>query len=203
MTLLVPTLLLWTLTSYVLAALLTPAVLLFGSPVVRNFYQTLPFSRAIWRQHGWRGGVLRAQFHYWLTFNAIRRYLTLPIRQETPSFFIVGFPKCGTTTLSNHLQKVPGVAGLDGLPFHETLRKESHFFLGSAGAHRAHQRWIYRSYFPTLLVRWVHLVLWRARAFLTFDATPLFAVLPHVSHGGPTIHLLRSEFLESDLEECY
>ena len=53
----------------------------------------------------------------------VRRYLTLPLRPHLPSFYIVGFPKCGTTSMCTYLKQHPCIDGLDGLPFHEILSK--------------------------------------------------------------------------------
>ena len=53
----------------------------------------------------------------------MRRYLTLPLRPHLPSFYIVGFPKCGTTSMCTYLKQHPCIDGLDGLPFHEILSK--------------------------------------------------------------------------------
>lgn len=53
----------------------------------------------------------------------VRRYLTLPLRPHLPDFYIVGFPKCGTTSLCTYLKQHPSVHGLDGLPYHEILSK--------------------------------------------------------------------------------
>ncbi len=38
--------------------------------------------------------------------------------------------KCGTTSLAEHLKRHPALSGTAGLPYHETLSKESHFFEG-------------------------------------------------------------------------
>lgn len=38
--------------------------------------------------------------------------------------------KCGTTALAEHLRRHPALSGVDGLPYNDTLTKESHFFQG-------------------------------------------------------------------------
>lgn len=53
----------------------------------------------------------------------VRRYLTLPLRPHLPHFYIVGFPKCGTTSMCTYLKQHPCIDGLDGLPYHEILEK--------------------------------------------------------------------------------
>lgn len=55
---------------------------------------------------------------------------------------------------SRFLQLHPGISGLDGMPWHETMTKEAHFFEGVLGRRCAHQGWLYRSFFPTVLSKW-------------------------------------------------
>lgn len=86
--------------------------------------------------------------------NTLTRLFTLPMRRSLPSFYILGFPKCGTTTLAEHLKQHPAISGVDGLPYHEALRKESHFFSGILGRSNAHSAAAYRSFFPTVMRRW-------------------------------------------------
>ncbi len=62
--------------------------------------------------------------------------------------------KAGTTSLANHLKQHPALSGLDGLPWHESLSKESHFFNGVLGCSHASSALLYRSFFPTILCRW-------------------------------------------------
>ena len=45
--------------------------------------------------------------------------------------------KCGTTSLAELLKRHPALSGVDGLPYHEALSKESHFFEGRGVAGRA------------------------------------------------------------------
>ncbi|KAA6424300.1 MAG: sulfotransferase [Trebouxia sp. A1-2] len=97
---------------------------------------------------------MRVGFESTYTVNVLRRILTLPIRPHLPDFYIVGFPKAGTTSLANHLKQHPALSGLDGLPWHESLSKESHFFNGVLGRSHASSALLYRSFFPTILCRW-------------------------------------------------
>lgn len=62
--------------------------------------------------------------------------------------------KAGTTSLANCLKLHPAISGMDGLPWHEALSKESHFFNGVFGPNHASSATLYRSFFPTLLCRW-------------------------------------------------
>ncbi len=61
--------------------------------------------------------------------------------------------KCGTTSLASHLRRHPAITGLAGLPYHEVLNKESHFFNGVLGRSRATSRALYRSFFPTIFTK--------------------------------------------------
>lgn len=62
--------------------------------------------------------------------------------------------KCGTTSLAEHLKRHPAISGPAGLPYHEALSKESHFFEGVLGRHQAHSATLYRSFFPCVMARW-------------------------------------------------
>ena len=62
--------------------------------------------------------------------------------------------KAGTTSLANCLKLHPAISGMDGLPWHEALSKESHFFNGVFGPNHASSATLYRSFFPTMLCRW-------------------------------------------------
>ena len=62
--------------------------------------------------------------------------------------------KAGTTSLANCLKLHPAISGMDGLPWHEALSKESHFFHGVFGPNHASSATLYRSFFPTILCRW-------------------------------------------------
>ena len=44
------------------------------------------------------------------------RLLTLPLRRATPDFYIVGFPKAGTTSLANYLREHPAISGAAAAP---------------------------------------------------------------------------------------
>lgn len=85
----------------------------------------------IWRRFSpMLGTYLRLGFEASYCINVVTRFVTLPWRRSLPDFYIVGFPKCGTTTLAEYLKLHPGIDGLAGLPYHEVLAKESHFFTG-------------------------------------------------------------------------
>ena len=59
----------------------------------------------IFRQAGpVRGWLQRMGFEVAYAINTIRRLLTIPLRPDLPSFYIVGFPKAGTTSLANQLK---------------------------------------------------------------------------------------------------
>lgn len=63
--------------------------------------------------------------------------------------------KCGTTSLAAHLKRHPALSGISGMPGHEALAKESHFFMGLLGRGTTGSAVLYRSFFPTVLTRWV------------------------------------------------
>lgn len=74
---------------------------------------------------------------------------------HTPQTTPDGLQKCGTTSLAEHLKRHPGLSGVCGLPYHDTLSKESHFFAGVLGrGSMAHSAAAYRSFFPTFVSRW-------------------------------------------------
>lgn len=52
------------------------------------------------------------------------------------------------------MKQHPAISGVDGLPYHEALRKESHFFSGVMGADAVQTRKMYRSFFPTVMRKW-------------------------------------------------
>jgi hypothetical protein len=99
---------------------------------------------------------MRLGFEGAYCINVVTRLLTLPLRTALPDFYIVGFPKAGTTSLAAYLQAHPAISGVDGLPHHEALRKESHFLAGALGrgARAATSPALYRSFFPTVVARW-------------------------------------------------
>ena len=101
-----------------------------------------------------------------------------------PDAFLVGAPRCGTTTLFHALREHPSVV----MP----ARKELAFF---NVLHRHGLDW-YRSQFPTTLER--QAVLRRTGAFATLDATPSYLFHPHaarriraVAPGARLLVLLR------------
>lgn len=142
-----------------------------------------PFIPHIWQAQGpVKGNCLRLAFETTYSINVLRRLLTLPIRSHLPDFYIVGFPvsslykpiillsnsaamccllfaiamvqKAGTTSLANCLKLHPAISGMDGLPWHEALSKESHYFNGVFGPAHASSAVLYSSFFPTVLCRW-------------------------------------------------
>lgn len=86
--------------------------------------------------------------------------------------------KAGTTTLANHLKRHSAIDSISGLPWHETLSKESHFFNGVFGAKNSTSATLYRSFFPTCFRRWWVEVVLRQPKWLCFDACPVPACLP-------------------------
>jgi len=181
LTLSLPFILLYLALAYVISIVLT----LLYIPryiVVRRLYWACPFIPAIWKQRpGWLSSfLLRTGFEMAYSINVFRRILTAPIRNEVPSCFILGFPKSGTTSLSNLLKLHPDVRGIDGVPLHEALTKESHFFSGVFGRHYAHQTWLYQTFFPSWFTRWwVEVV--HGRRLIVFDGTPTYGMLPHTA----------------------
>ncbi|PRW56323.1 sulfotransferase [Chlorella sorokiniana] len=178
MPLLLPFLLLWLLAARLLS-LLAP-ILLFPLSITlnRRLVWACPFIPSIWAEKGWfQGSLMRLGFEYSYTANVVRRFLTLPLRRRVPDFYIVGFPKCGTTSMAAYLKLHPAVDGLDGLHWHETLTKESHFFSGALGRGSTSSRAAYRSYFPTVLRRWWVEAVKRCGKHLIMDATPTVACL--------------------------
>ncbi|CAE7343568.1 CHST15 [Symbiodinium pilosum] len=102
----------------------------------------------------------------WLTFTVhwetLKRFvglLTSPIRR-LPDFYVVGCPKCGTSTIYHYLTLHPRIV----LPAY----KESRFIWGRTGLYLSSLR--LRSLFPT----WIQC----PSGHLTFDADPTAAVAP-------------------------
>jgi hypothetical protein len=177
MPLLLPFIGLWYALSYVLAILGT--MLIIPSLLcAKKLYWCCPFIPYIWKTTGVLGNYLRIAFEASYCINVLKRLFTLPFRRKLPDFYIVGFPKAGTTSLANHLKRHPAIDSISGLPWHETLSKESHFFNGVFGPRNASSATLYRSFFPTIVRRWwVEIVLRRPR-WLCFDACPVPACLP-------------------------
>ncbi|KAG2433221.1 hypothetical protein HXX76_008291 [Chlamydomonas incerta] len=150
--------------------------------LAQRLYWACPFIPHIWARLGpVAGTAARLGFEASHCINILTRLLTLPLRPHLPSFYILGFPKCGTTSLAEHLKSHPGLSATAGLPYHEALAKESHFLQGVYGRHHAHSRALYRSCFPTLITRWWHEVVRRAPAWACFDACPVNACMPHTA----------------------
>jgi len=124
---------------------------------------------------------MRLGFEATYCMNVVRRFLTLPLRRQLPCFYIIGFPKCGTTSLANHLKMHPAFSCIDGLPWHDVLSKESHYLNGVMGARSACSKTIYRSFFPTILSRWWAECVKGVSEWMCFDACPLPACLPYTA----------------------
>ena len=60
--------------------------------LVRRMYWSCPFIPLVFANQGASGKVLRLGFEVSYTINVVKRFLTLPIRQTLPSFYIAGFP---------------------------------------------------------------------------------------------------------------
>jgi len=87
------------------------------------------------------------------------RLITSPIR-TLPDFIIIGFPKCGTTSLYEYLVQHPSI-----LP---AFQKEVFFFIWHV---QKGMLW-YRAYFPTVLSKFIQKL--RKRKFITGEATPTY-----------------------------
>lgn len=164
-----------------LISFLAPFTIIPSIILAHKLYWAVPLAPAIWRGRRFRGGFQRLGFEATYCMNVVRRFLTLPLRPYTPDVYILGFPKCGTTALHTYLAQHPAVAALDGLPWHPALSKESHFFNGVLGRNSASSRTLYRSFFPTFLMRW-----WKERicgsgGWFCIDACPVFACLPYTA----------------------
>ncbi|GBF88784.1 hypothetical protein Rsub_01685 [Raphidocelis subcapitata] len=173
-----------------LAAGLAAALLVAPSlALARRLYWACPFIPYIWRgparaRFGRAGALLlRLQFEGAHCATVVGRLLSLPLRPYLPAFYIAGFPKCGTTSLAAYLRLHPDLAGIAGMPGHEALGKESHFFGGILGPAAAGARAaaLYRSFFPTVLTAWWRAAARGAASLACFDATPTFACMPHVA----------------------
>ncbi|GMH40491.1 hypothetical protein BSKO_08395 [Bryopsis sp. KO-2023] len=175
---LLPFIFLWYVLAYVAAILMTmtvvPSVLL-----AKRLYWAVPFIPHIWKAQGpVLGNYMKISFEASYCINVLKRMLTLPLRRQLPEFYIVGFPKAGTTSLANHLKTHPAIDGLAGLPWHETLSKESHFFNGVFGPDTASSERLYRSFFPTVFRRWWAETIRGVDKWMCFDACPVPGCLP-------------------------
>ena len=175
--LLLPLLLAWMLAARLLS-LLAPLTLLPTWLLARRLYWAVPVVPHIWRQGGWCGRALRLGFEYTYCANTVRRLLTLPLRRATPKLFIAGFPLAGGAQLAAYLRQHPALSSIEGVPWHPALATESHFFGGVLGRGSGASPALYRSFFPTVLTRWLRERVRRAGRWTVFDACPL-ACLPH------------------------
>ena len=178
---LLPFILLWILTAQILS-LLAPLVIIPTYVLSKRLYWAVPIATHVWQGHGQlKGAALRIGFEVTYCINVVKRYLTLPLRRYTPSVYILGFPKCGSTTLMAHLLRHPAFTGIVGLPWHPVLNKESHFFNGVLGRYNASSPAAYRSFFPTVVTRWWRQAIRRAGAFVCVDACPITGCLPYAA----------------------
>ncbi|MEW5320275.1 MAG: hypothetical protein WDW38_011357 [Sanguina aurantia] len=173
---------LWWLVAFIAGWLATFAIIP-SALLAQRLYWACPFIPHIWGQFGpVRGLLVRIGFEASYCINVTTRFLTLPLRRQLPAFHIVGFPKCGTTSLAEHLKRHPGLSGVCGLPYHDTLSKESHFFAGVLGrGSMAHSAAAYRSFFPTFVTRWWAEAVVGVEKWMCFDACPVHACLPFVA----------------------
>ncbi|KAL4457893.1 hypothetical protein ABPG75_012758 [Micractinium tetrahymenae] len=177
----IPFILLWLLAARLLSFVAPLLVPLTWSLAARLSW-ACPFIPRIWELNGWfKGTLMRMGFEWTYCMNVSRRFLTLPLRRRTADFYIVGFPKAGTTSMAAYLKLHPAIDGIDGLPWHETLEKESHHFQGALGRRAAASKLAYRSYFPTVLRRWWVERVRRAGKWLCFDACPVNACLDYTA----------------------
>lgn len=89
--------------AFLFAWLLT--VLLWPIPydLSRRLYFACPFLPYIWQKIGThRGYIARIGFEGSYSINLLTRFFTLPLRRNVPDFYILGFPKAGTTTLAGN-----------------------------------------------------------------------------------------------------
>lgn len=93
----------------------------------------------------------------------------------------MGFPKCGTTSLANYMKLHPALSGIDGLPWHEVLSKESHYYNGILGRNSACSKTMYKSFFPTVFTRWWAECVRGVDKWMCYDACPLPACLPYTA----------------------
>jgi hypothetical protein len=181
-----PLLLLWLLIARVVS-FFAPFLIVPSLMTASKFYWSIPFAKEVFRKEqtgsAAKGFCMRLGFEAVYCMNVLRRYLTLPLRRNLPDVYILGFPKCGTTALSQYLMQHPQIFGIDGLPYDETLSKESHFFMGILGKNTTGNKRLYSSFFPTFLYVW-----WKTRVYPRvagnvhfLDACPLNACLPWVA----------------------
>ena len=117
--LLVPIILLWLAAARMLS-IVSPFLILPSVILNRRLNAACPFIPYIFRQRGWVvGGLMRLGFEATYCMNVVRRFLTLPLRRQVPAFYLVGFPKAGTTSMAAYLKVHPAISGIDGLTWHE------------------------------------------------------------------------------------
>lgn len=150
--------------------------------LARRLYWAVPIGPRVWKERGrFRGLLAKIGFESTYCMNVVRRFLTLPLRPYTSDVYILGFPKCGTTVLSQALLRHPAIAGIDGIAWHPVFKKESHFFNGVLGRKNASSPTLYRSFFPTVVTRWWREAIRRSGGFFCLDACPLTACLGYTA----------------------
>lgn len=102
---------------------------------------------------------------YKFSINILFRYLTLPLRVN-PDFIIIGFHKCGTTSLYNYLIQHPNIESAS--------EKELEFFS------YAYDRGMlyYKLQFPTKIKKWL-IERKTKNKFLTGEASPAYSYHPY------------------------
>ncbi|KAF5832241.1 P-loop containing nucleoside triphosphate hydrolase protein, partial [Dunaliella salina] len=172
---------LWYALAFLIAWLITG--LIFPSAMLASrMYWACPFVPFIWKRMGpVKGSLIRIGFESSYAINVYTRLLTLPLRPYLPGFYLIGFPKCGTTSLAGHMRNHPGICGPDGLPYHEALSKETHYFAGVMGRSSASSARLYKSFFPTIMSRWWAIAVHGVKQWQVFDACPVHACLPYVA----------------------
>lgn len=177
-----PLLLVWLLAAR-LISMVIPLLIVPSLITAKTFYWCMPMAKALFshQDSAVKGFLMRIGFEGTYCMSVWRRWLTLPLRRSLPDFYILGFPKCGTTAMASYLMQHPAVRGLDGLQWDTSLKKESHFFSGVLGRRSTGCKRLYQSLFPTCVERW-----WceRVQGFermLCMDACPLNACLPYVA----------------------
>jgi|SaaInlStandDraft_2_1057019.scaffolds.fasta_scaffold35750_1 hypothetical protein len=101
---------------------------------------------------------------YRFTFEKSFRHLTADLRLK-PDFLILGYPKCGTTSLYDYLVQHPNVGS--------TYRKEINFFNLSFSKG---MRW-YKNHFPLIFKKFFFEKKFHSN-FITGEATPLYISHP-------------------------
>lgn len=178
-TLLIPLYLVYWIFSLVLSICIT-SMIWPSRLVAKRMDWALPFLPLVFKNKQ----LAKISFEAYCCIVHCTRSLTAPLcgSSSLPSFQIIGMPKSGTTSLASHLRRHPALSGLSGMmELHETMSKESHFFVGINGTEaRSISAYKYKSLFPTILTQWYTEAL-LGHKWQCFDACPVHACLPHVA----------------------